>query len=218
MSAETPERPSRPERRKSSSSAASSVRPPLRTSQKTTAASICPVRVPIVRPSSGEKLIVVATERPAATAQSEAPLPRCATTSRPAASAGFAAPQRRDDRFVREAVEAVAAHARVVPCRGHGEAPVHLGLARVERGVEAGDLRDVGKGRARRAHAGEVVRLVQRRERLERRQRGEQRLVDRRRGDVRGAAVDDAVADAGDSRLRRRRARAAPSSRRDRSA
>jgi len=68
----------------------------------------------------------------------------------------------------------------------------------VERGVEAGELRGAGKGRARRANAGEVVRLVQRRERLERRQRGEQRLVDRRRGDVRGAAVDDAVADAGD--------------------
>ena len=49
----------------------------------TTPGSSSPQRVPIGSPSSAEKPIVVATLRPARSAQSEAPLPRCATTTRP---------------------------------------------------------------------------------------------------------------------------------------
>ena len=51
--------------------------------------SIEPLRVPIIRPSSGVRPIDVATERPPSTAVTEQPLPRCATTRR-SLSAGLA--------------------------------------------------------------------------------------------------------------------------------
>ena len=71
-------------------------------------------------------------------------------------------------------------------------------MAAVEGRVEAGDLRLSGKGADRRLDAGDVVRLVERRERDELAQLGEHRLVDQhRRGEV-GAAVDDAMADGDD--------------------
>ncbi|CKR95522.1 Uncharacterised protein [Mycobacterium tuberculosis] len=47
-----------------------------------------PQRVPMVRPSSGEKVMVVATERPLTMPHIDAPLPRCATITRRCASSG----------------------------------------------------------------------------------------------------------------------------------
>ena len=57
---------------------------------RTTAGSSSPHRVPIGRPSSAENPIVVAMLRPARRPQSEAPLPRWATTTRPSAIPGAA--------------------------------------------------------------------------------------------------------------------------------
>ena len=82
------------------------------------------------------------------------------------------------DVLVAEAVEAVAADALVVERARQGVAVGVLGVAAVEGGVEAGDLRQVGVDRRDEADGGEVVRLVQRRQRLERGQPGEDVGVD----------------------------------------
>ena len=71
------------------------------------------------------------------------------------------------DELVGEAVEAVAAHAFVVIGARQREGVGHERMAAMEGGVEAGDLRDRRKGLHRRFDAGDVVRLVQRRERDE---------------------------------------------------
>ena len=168
---------------------------------RTTAASRRPQRVPMGRPSSGEKLMVVATDRPSRMAQIEAPCPRCAATTRPAEEA----PRRelRADRLVGNAVEAVAAHALVVQRARQGEALVELRLRAVEGGVEARHLRHAREGVARGAHALEVVRLVQRGQGLEGREPREDRVVDRDRVVELDAAMDDAVAHRGHAHVRR---------------
>ena len=53
-----------------------------------TPGSSAPQRVPIGRPSTAVKPIVLATLRPANRAHMLAPLPRCRTTVRPAAACG----------------------------------------------------------------------------------------------------------------------------------
>jgi hypothetical protein len=71
-------------------------------------------------------------------------------------------------------------------------------LGRVEGGVEAGDLRQVGELVAKRPDGGEVVRLMVRRQRFERGQLtdnlGRQPAVGRESG----AAMDDTMAGAGE--------------------
>ena len=99
------------------------------------------------------------------------------------------------DVLVAQAVEAVAADALVVEGARKGVAVGVLGVAAVEGGVEAGDLRQARVDRRDDADGGEVVRLVQRRQRLERGQAGEDVGVDAHRAVEVGAAVDDAVAD-----------------------
>ena len=107
-------------------------------------------------------------------------------------------PQLAHDIFVGEPVEAVAAHALVVIGARQGEGVGDEGVAAMERGVEAGDLRRRRECLHRRLDAGDVVRLVQRRERDERPQLRERRLVDQHRVGEVGPAMDDAVADRDD--------------------
>jgi len=65
----------------------------------------------------------------------------------------------------------------------------------VERRVERGDLHGIGELGARRGDAEQPGGLVQRRERHERVQRGQQRIVDERGPPVVRPAVHDAVPD-----------------------
>ncbi len=93
-------------------------------------------------------------------------------------------------------VEAVAANAVFV--RDLRVDRVGLGAAweaRVERGVEHGDLRRRRERAPRRADAGEVVRVVERRERDTLSDRCLDRVVDEGRLVEAGPAVDDAVTD-----------------------
>ena len=55
------------------------VMPAVRARWNTTAGSMSPLRVPMTSPSSGVSPIDVSTARPPATAEAEAPLPRCRT-------------------------------------------------------------------------------------------------------------------------------------------
>ncbi len=66
-------------------------RPRSSASQSTTPGSRAPQRVPMQRPSSTLKPMVVATLRPACRAHRLAPLPRCIATVRPRAAAGSSA-------------------------------------------------------------------------------------------------------------------------------
>ena len=66
----------------------------------------------------------------------------------------------------------------------------------MERGVEAGDLRQLRQAREQEADRREVVRLVQRRERHVFLQRVDDRGVDARRLRVLEPAVHDPMADA----------------------
>ena len=72
------------------------------------------------------------------------------------------------DELVGEAVKAVAAHALVVIGARQSVCVVDEGMAAMESGVETGDLRRRRKGLHRRFDAGDIVRLVERRERNER--------------------------------------------------
>ena len=108
-----------------------------------------------------------------------APLPRWATTTRPLGDLRRDLGQHARDVLVGQAVEAVAADAVVVEPARQGEPVGELGMAAVEGGIEAGDLRQVGLDRGDRADAGEIVRLMQRRERTERLEPGEHRRIDR---------------------------------------
>ena len=69
------------------------------------------------------------------------------------------------DVLIGQAVEAVAANALVIEPARQGEPVGELGMAAVERGIEAGDLRQVGLDCGDGADAGEIVRLMQRRQR-----------------------------------------------------
>ena len=98
------------------------------------------------------------------------------------------------DRFIGQAVKAVAADALLVQRLRQREALVDLRLRAVESGVETGDLRHGREGRARGLHPRQVVRLVQRRQRLQRRHRGEDGVVDQHRPGKGRAPMHDAVA------------------------
>src|SRR5215475_8061832 len=101
------------------------------------AGSIWPGRVPIGRPSSAVKPIVLSTLRPPESAHIEAPLPRCATTTRRLAIAG-------------------ATHALGVE-RLRDRVMVGDGVvAAVERGVEARDLGQPRPVRPQRADRRQV--------------------------------------------------------------
>ena len=103
-----------------------------------------------------------------ATAHIEAPLPRWAMiTSSRAICGAMLAQACAMMILVGEAVEAVASHAFVVKGARQTECVGHERVAAMEGGVEAGDLRGRRKGLHRRFDAGDVVRLVQRRERDE---------------------------------------------------
>jgi len=78
--------------------------------------------------------------------------------------------QHRHDVLVGQAMEAVAAHALLAQRTRQREGVVHLGHVGVEGGVETGHLRQLGESSAELADARQVVRLVQRRERIEARQ------------------------------------------------
>ncbi len=139
--------------------------------------------------------MVEATLRPSAIAHMLAPLPRCATTTRPRAAAASKRGSAARDVLVGQAVEAVAAHAAVGDRRRQREGLRDRRHRAVERGVEAGDLRQPGRAREHGADRREVVRLVQRRQRDEAVEAREDGFVDAHRPVVLDAAVDDAVAD-----------------------
>ena len=82
MSLEMPDRPSRPLFLFSISSLCVAVSFSVRSRKASTPASTSPQRVPMISPSAGVKPIVVSTERPWSTAQSDEPLPRWQLTSR----------------------------------------------------------------------------------------------------------------------------------------
>ena len=65
----------------------------------------------------------------------------------------------------------------------------------MERGVEAGDLRDVGRRRGNELDGREIVRLVQRRQRHQLFERGHDARIDADRRREFSAAVDDAMAE-----------------------
>ena len=143
------------------------------------------------------KPIVVSTLRPRSTAASDDPPPRWHDTSRS---------------VVGTATERAAA-LRVVACSwlnpwkpyrrrpssSHWYGPPYAraasGMRGVERGVETGDLRDVGQLRRRGADAGETGVVVERCELGERVDLGDDVGVDDDRFDEPRAAVDDAVPD-----------------------
>ena len=105
------------------------------------------------------------------------------------------------DELIGKAVEAVTADARVVIGARQSESVVNEGMAAMESGVEAGDLRDRRERLHRRQDPRKVMRLVQGGERNEALQRGDHRFVDQLRlGEVR-AAVHDAMTDRGDRRI-----------------
>ena len=87
---------------------------------------------------------------------------------------------------------------RVVFLR-QGEGVVNPRVATVKRGIEAGHLYRIGEGVARGADAGEVVRLMQGRERLVFFERFQNLIGDDDRGGVLRAAVHHAMPDAGDA-------------------
>ncbi len=133
--------------------------------------------------------------RPSRMAQSEQPAPRCATTSRPAARDRILGGDLRQDRFVGQAVKAVAAQPFGMESAAAGRRHPPPRVAAVEGGVEAGDLRHPGEGGGSGVQPGEVVRLVQRRKRHQRRQPCAQGGVHHRRGSEIRATVYDAVPD-----------------------
>ena len=105
------------------------------------------------------------------------------------------------DELVGKSVKAVTAHALVVIGAGQSEGVVDEGVAAMESGIEAGDLRRRREGLHRRLDPGEVVRLVQRRERNEPLKRRDHGLVDQLRLHEIRPAVHDAMADRDDRRI-----------------
>jgi hypothetical protein len=107
--------------------------------------------------------------------------------------------QGRRDVFVRQPVKTVALHAGAANLARQRHELRDRGLPAMEAGVEAGDLRNAGQIRADGFDRGEVVRLMQRRERDQRPQILEDlRRHDRRPEELR-PAVHDPMADAEDA-------------------
>jgi hypothetical protein len=102
--------------------------------------------------------------------------------------------------LVRQAVETVPAHAGLGEFPRDGE---HLGerrLAAMKGRVEAGHLRQLGRDLGDGGYGREVVRLVQRRQRLQLCERSQHFGVHEDRSSVAGSAVDDTVSDGGRAR------------------
>ncbi|ABA53469.1 hypothetical protein BURPS1710b_A1059 [Burkholderia pseudomallei 1710b] len=96
---------------------------------------------------------------------------------------------------VRQPMKTVALDACVEQRARQREAPHEIGLRAVKRGIERCDLRQMRPQMAQRADQPHALRLMQRRERHERRDRVERALVDAHRPVERVAAVHDAMAD-----------------------
>ena len=92
-------------------------------------------------------------------------------------------------------MEAVSAHALGVEPLRYGIVVDNRVVIAVERGIEAGDLRQVGIAAKNGADRREVVRLVQRRERLIAFEVTEHRAIDQDRPVVFRAAMHDAMTD-----------------------
>jgi hypothetical protein len=135
--------------------------------------------VPIIRPSSAEKPIVVATLSSPCIAQRLAPLPRCATMVRPRARSPYAFGRARQPCIRTTGRESIAPDAAIRERVRQRQHPLHWRKRAVKRRVEARDLRQVG-------HVGEQD--------LDRLQR--ERLVQRRQRDVALQIREDIVVDA----------------------
>lgn len=115
---------------------------------------------------------MVSTLRRFFNAHTLAPFPRCATITRPSAISGgdfrrrFG--QHAGDVFVRQAVKAIALHAETPNLLRKRNDLGDGGLATVEACVEAGDLRDARHALGHGLDRGEIVRLMERRQRHER--------------------------------------------------
>ena len=109
--------------------------------------------------------------------------------------------QHGDDVFVRQAVEAVAADAPGRELARQRKFLRQRRLAAVEGGIEAGDLPHLGRGGADRPNDGDLVRLVQRGERHQLLEIGQQPAIDQRRLGILQSAMHHAVADAVESGL-----------------
>ncbi len=99
------------------------------------------------------------------------------------------------DELVGQAVEAVAAHAFRMQAFGNRVVVRECAVAAMECGVEAGDLRQVGKARPDRSDRCEIVGLVQRRQGNVALQPGEHRVIDHHGPVVVRAAVHHAMSD-----------------------
>ena len=106
--------------------------------------------------------------------------------------------QHRGDVFVRNPMEPITPHAFVGPPPGQREQLRQRRLVAMERGIEAGVLRQSGRCRRHRTDRRQRVRLMQRRQRHELFQLLEHRGVDAHRGCEIHAAMHHAMADRGD--------------------
>ena len=155
-----------------------------------------PERVAITRPSSGVKPIVVSTERPPATAASEAPAPRWAVTRRSSRERALRAARRRAGSRRRGrgrgSRSGAAASARSRP-RAPRRSRLPAGIVGVEGGVEAGDRRQAGRSAASARIAATAGGLCSGARSARRSSSLLDAGVDERRAGELGAAVDDPV-------------------------
>ena len=99
-------------------------------------------------------------------------------------------------------MKAVAPDALLVVLARQREGIGHERVAAVKRGVEAGHLRRPREGDTRRVDAGQIVRLVQRRQRHQGFELGPAVVVDHDRLDMLGPAMHHAMADGRDLAVR----------------
>ena len=97
------------------------------------------------------------------------------------------------DVFVRQAVEAIAVHALRPYGRGQGIHLRQFRLGAMERRVETGNLWECGRQRGDGADGRDVVGLMQRRERHQRFEGGDNLVVHADRRCISRTAVDDTV-------------------------
>ena len=100
--------------------------------------------------------------------------------------------------FIGQAVEAIANETIFGVAAGQGHFATHCGDPRVERGVEAGDLRNAWKGSPGRIDPGQIVRLMAWRQRRQFGNAGANVRIDNDRFFEPLAAVNNAVADTRD--------------------
>ena len=99
------------------------------------------------------------------------------------------------DVLVGQPVEAIAAHARLVPAVGDGEAVRDLGVRAVKGRVEAGHLGDVRVAAANLPDRGQIVGLMQRGQRDKTVEIGQDGIVHPHRGRIVGTAMDHPMPD-----------------------